>query len=152
MQFSFNDTIKKIFLLLFAMQLSNIVCSQNKKTFLNYEFIDFDSSFSIEKTALKSAFNNQQELTEYLKRLPNLLMQKGFPFSSVDTVYQQNNQTFVKFKLSTIAVNSEFSAFLLNEKNPQEFFFNQQFKTQLDLIYPSQIDYIRFKSDNIYVF
>jgi outer membrane protein assembly factor BamA len=116
MQFSFNDTIKKIFLLLFAMQLSNIVCSQNKKTFLNYEFIDFDSSSIIEKTALKSAFNNQQELTEYLKRLPNLLLQKGFPFSSVDTVYQQNNQTFIHLYLGEKYQHVKFDYAALNQK------------------------------------
>ena len=58
-------------------------------------------------------------------------------------VFPTKKQTTVKHKLSTIAVNLECSAFLLNENHPQEFFFNQQFKTQLDLIYPSQADYNR---------
>ena len=116
MQFSFNDTIKKIFLLLFAMQLSNLAFSQVKKAFLHYEFIDFDSASGFEKSVLKSEFNIQEELNEYIARLPKLLLQKGFPFSSVDTVYQQNSQTFIKLYLGKKYLLVKFDYTLLTQK------------------------------------
>lgn len=116
MQFSFNDTIKKIFLLLFALQLSNYAFAQDQKFLLHCDFIDFDSSSDFEKPILKSDFKNQEELKEYINRLPNFLLQKGYPFSSVDTVYQQNNQTFIKLYLGKKYLHVKFDYTSLNQK------------------------------------
>jgi len=116
MQFSFNDTIKKIFLLLFVLQLSNFAISQDKMYFLNYEFTDFDSTLNFEKSVLKSEFSNQQELNEYITKLPKLLLQKGFPFSSVDTFYLQNSQSFIKLYLGKKYLLVKFDYAALNQK------------------------------------
>ena len=102
--------------MLFAVQLSNFAYSQNNRPLLHYEFIDFDTTSGFEKSVLKSEFKNQQDLNEYINKLPNFLLQKGFPFSSVDMLYQENNQTFIKLYLGKKILHVKFDYAALNQK------------------------------------
>lgn len=56
-----------------------------KKIPLLIQFVDKDSSFQAASLKLQNSFESQASVTEYVQKLPSLLLTRGYPAASVDS-------------------------------------------------------------------
>ena len=54
-----------------------------------------DSSFNAASLSLKTSFNNAAEIDKYIITIPQLLAAKGYPAASIDSSWQEQNDTHV---------------------------------------------------------
>ncbi len=105
--------VSKIYLLFFLLLFfipQNIFC-QTKFSLL-YHFSDKDSSYPTQQTDLKTSFENKGAAEEYINKLPETLLGKGFAASSIDSVLYDSSKAFVtvylgkKYKWAKISTDS----------------------------------------------
>lgn len=77
--------VRGVLMLLVIFSASGVSRAQTNYT-LRVKVVDTDSGRQIERLQLKSQFQNQSQLDEYLQRLPLILQSKGYLSSSVDSV------------------------------------------------------------------
>ncbi len=83
------------------------------------QLVDKDNSFPFAQLKLPSAFNNQEQLWNYIQKLPAVLAAKGYPNSSVDSVSTNNQETTIKvyIGLNYHFAKLNYSSLDKNEKN-----------------------------------
>jgi outer membrane protein assembly factor BamA len=120
-QFRFEKSMKptvtkyvsKVVLLFFLIQFlfqQNVFCQKNFSVF--YHFSDKDTSYNFQHLDLKTSFENKEIAEEYMNKLPQTLLAKGFAAASVDSVFYDSLKAFVtiylgkKYKWSKIITDS----------------------------------------------
>lgn len=78
---------KIAFLLFTALLVFSSGVSGQKKYSIQYLLTDKDSLYNDITAALKNTFNSREEAISYVKDLPQILLAKGYPVASVDSVY-----------------------------------------------------------------
>ena len=73
-----------LFPLLLFLFVSNIFCQ--KKYTVQYLLTGKDTSYKIQKPELKTIFDDAEAASTYVNTLPGILLSKGFPAASVDSV------------------------------------------------------------------
>ena len=107
-QFRFEKSMKptakkylsKILLLFFLILLlfqQNVLCQ--KKFTVFFHFSDKDSSYHFQQLDLKSNFENKEAAVEYINKLPQTLLSKGFATASVDSVFYDSLKAIVTIYL-----------------------------------------------------
>ncbi|MEO8112042.1 MAG: hypothetical protein ABI594_18480 [Ginsengibacter sp.] len=77
----------RLIILLFGLMfLFSIKIFCQKKYIVQYLQVGKDSSIKIEKLGLKSIFDDEEAAAAYLGSISNILLSKGFPAASVDSV------------------------------------------------------------------
>ena len=88
---------KTAFLLFTALLVFSSGVFGQKKYSIQYLLTDKDSLYKDITVALKNTFNSQEEAISYVKTLPEILLAKGYPVASVDSVYYDS--TFASVNL-----------------------------------------------------
>ena len=78
---------KTAFLLFSALLVFSSGVSGQKKYSILYILTDKDSLYNDIPAVLKNTFNSQEDAISYVKNLPDILLAKGYPVASVDSVY-----------------------------------------------------------------
>ena len=79
----FTKFIVLVPLLIFCF-LSNVFCQ--KKYTVQYQLYGKDTSYKIQKPELKTIFDDKETASTYISSLLGILLSKGFPAASVDSV------------------------------------------------------------------
>ncbi len=82
---------KFLFLIIFIANL--FALNAQKNYWVKYTIVQENNAI---KPPLQSAFNNVQQATNYLNKLPNLLRGKGFISAAVDSVLYKKDSAFVQ--------------------------------------------------------
>ena len=99
-----------LFPLLLFLFVSNIFCQ--KKYTVQYLLTGKDTSYKIQKPELKTIFDDAEAASTYVNTLPGILLSKGFPAASVDSVKYDSTFAVVqlylgeKFKWAEINTDS----------------------------------------------
>ncbi len=89
---------------------------QQKYT-LNYTFSGKDTSYNFPKLGLEISFPDKSSSTVYISKLPAVLTSKGFPASSIDSVFYDSTSARVELflgdqykwiEINTDSVDQEF--------------------------------------------
>ncbi|HET7116787.1 MAG TPA: hypothetical protein VFI29_09865 [Hanamia sp.] len=92
--------LSKIFLLIFLMIClipGNVFCQ--KKYEVRYILSGKDSSYKIQQLGLKTIFETKSQAEIYINKLPAVILSKGFPASSLDSVFYDSAHATVKIYL-----------------------------------------------------
>lgn len=71
----------------------------NNNYLLSINFIDKDSSFQSQELKLKTEFNSEPYVYDYMNTLPSLLASKGYPVASVDSFWTAEQTIHVNLYL-----------------------------------------------------
>ncbi len=66
---------------------------------LQVAILDKDSSFNRQQLNLQNSFANIPQCAEYIKKIPSLLIGKGYPAASVDSVRYDSSAAFIQLYL-----------------------------------------------------
>ncbi len=86
-----------LFHLLIFLFNANVFCQ--KKYTLHYILSVKDTSYNLEQLGVKTSFDAKESATAYLNSLPAILLSKGFPAASVDSVSYDSTSAFVQLYL-----------------------------------------------------
>lgn len=83
--------------LIICLSPANVFCQ--KKYEIRYFFSGKDTLYNIEQLGLKTIFENKDQAKIYINKLPVIILNKGFPASSLDSVFYDSAQARVKIYL-----------------------------------------------------
>ncbi len=84
------------------MQLTAQQLQGSKDNFsLIIKFTDKDSSFDPQRLKLQTVFNSQPAATDYVGKLPALLVSKGYPVASIDSSWSSASAIYLNVYLGT---------------------------------------------------
>ncbi len=86
-----------LFPLLLFLFVSNIFCQ--KKYTVQYILSGKDTSYKIQKPELKTIFDDEETASTYINSLPGILLSKGFPAASVDSVKYDSTSAIAQLYL-----------------------------------------------------
>ncbi len=86
-----------LFLLFLFLFFSNVFCQ--KKYTIQYLVQGKDTSYKIQKPELKTIFDDEETASTYVGSLPGILLSKGFPAGSVDSVKYDSTIAVVQLYL-----------------------------------------------------
>jgi outer membrane protein assembly factor BamA len=85
--------------LLFSGTVSQAWCQKQPQPigqfFLNIHTVCKDSGFALPMLSLKTSFTSEAEASSYVGRIPRLLISKGYPAASVDSIWQKNDTFYI---------------------------------------------------------
>ena len=102
--------ILKLLILMIFIFFNNTFCQ--KKYEVHYILSGKDTSYSVQQIGIKNSFVNKEEASVYLIALPAMLLTKGFPGASVDSVRYDSTSARVllflgeKYKWAVINTDS----------------------------------------------
>ena len=100
MKSAITKYVSKNFLLIFLLIClipGNVFCQ--KKYEVRYILSGKDTSYKIQQFDLKTDFENKSLAENYINKLPALILSKGFPTSSIDSVFYDSAYAKVKLYL-----------------------------------------------------
>lgn len=90
-------TVACILLCLAALCVDAQPVSQN--FLLKIRFVDKDSTFQPAQLKLQTQFESQAAITDYIRKIPSLLLTRGYPAASVDSSWIQNSEWHINLYL-----------------------------------------------------